>query len=243
MSKTHFGYEQVDEGEKAKRVASVFDSVASKYDVMNDLASGGLHRFWKRYAVGISLAHSGERVLDIAGGTGDMTRLFRERVGSTGSVWLTDINGSMLSKGRDRLADEGILIPVVQCDAEQLPFPSRHFDVVCVAFGLRNMTHKEQALREFCRVLKSGGRLVVLEFSKVWKPLASLYDLYSFSVLPALGRLVANDAASYQYLAESIRMHPSQDELKAMMEQGGFEQVEYFNLNAGVVAVHRGWAP
>lgn len=243
MSKTHFGYEQVDDTEKAKRVASVFDSVAPSYDVMNDLASAGLHRLWKRYAVSVSLAHSGERVLDIAGGTGDMTRLFMSRVGSTGSVVLTDINGAMLGTGRNRLADAGMLVPAVQCDAERLPFPDRHFDIVCVAFGLRNMTHKETALREFRRVLKSGGRVVILEFSKVWKPLASLYDLYSFSVLPMLGKVVANDSESYRYLAESIRMHPSQDELKTMLTDSGFENVEYFNLNAGIVAVHRGWAP
>lgn len=242
MNKTHFGYEQVDEADKAKRVAGVFNSVASNYDVMNDLASGGLHRLWKRYAVEVSLAHAGERVLDVAGGTGDMTRLFKSKVGSTGNVILTDINGAMLSKGRDRLVDEGLLVPAVQCDAERLPFANHYFDVVCVAFGLRNMTHKEAALREFARVLKPGGRLIVLEFSKVWKPLSSLYDLYSFSVLPMLGKLVANDSESYRYLAESIRMHPSQEELRAMMSNSGFERVEYFNLNAGIVAVHRGWA-
>lgn len=242
MSKTDFGYQTVDEHEKARRVAGVFASVAPHYDLMNDLMSAGLHRLWKRFAVDVALPRPGERILDVAGGTGDMTRLLSSRVGDAGQVWLTDINGPMLRTGRDRLTDEGLVVPAVQCDAERLPFPAGHFDCVCVAFGLRNMTHKDAALAEFRRVLKPAGRLVVLEFSRVWKPLEKLYDLYSFSILPALGRLVAKDADSYRYLAESIRMHPGQETLKAMLETAGFERVEYFNLAAGVVAVHRGWA-
>jgi demethylmenaquinone methyltransferase/2-methoxy-6-polyprenyl-1,4-benzoquinol methylase len=243
MSKTDFGYTQVDENEKAAKVAGVFDSVASNYDTMNDLMSAGLHRLWKRFAVDAALVRPGQRVLDVAGGTGDMTRLFSERVGPTGEVWLTDINGPMLTAGRDRLDDVGLALPVIRCDAERLPFPDRYFDCVCVAFGLRNMTHKDKALAEFRRVLKPAGRLIVLEFSRVWKPLERLYDLYSFRVLPFMGRIVAKDADSYRYLAESIRMHPDQETLKSMFEAAGLERVEYFNLSAGVVAVHRGWAP
>ncbi|MBX9962411.1 MAG: bifunctional demethylmenaquinone methyltransferase/2-methoxy-6-polyprenyl-1,4-benzoquinol methylase UbiE [Burkholderiales bacterium] len=243
MSKTDFGYTQVEEDEKAAKVAGVFDSVASNYDAMNDLMSAGLHRLWKRFAVDAALVHPGQRVLDVAGGTGDMTRLFSERVGPTGEVWLTDINGPMLAAGRDRLADVGLAVPVIRCDAERLPFPDRYFDCVSVAFGLRNMTHKDRALAEFRRVLKPAGRLIVLEFSRVWKPLEKLYDLYSFRVLPFMGRVVAKDADSYRYLAESIRMHPDQETLKSMFEDAGLERAEYFNLSAGVVAVHRGWAP
>lgn len=238
---THFGFKSVPEDEKARHVAGVFHSVAGRYDLMNDLMSGGLHRLWKRFAVGLSGVRAGGRVLDIAGGTGDMARLFRRRTGAGGEVWLTDINRSMLAVGRDRLMDEGLALPLAQCDAERLPFPGGHFDCVCVAFGLRNMTRKEQALTEMLRVLRPGGCLLVLEFSRVWKPLQPLYDLYSFRVLPLMGRLVAKDADSYSYLAESIRMHPSQPELKALMEQAGFHRVEYFNLNAGVVAIHRGF--
>ncbi len=243
MSKTDFGFTQVDENDKAAKVAGVFESVAPSYDAMNDLMSAGLHRLWKRFAVDAALVHPGQRVLDVAGGTGDMTRLFSERVGPTGEVWLTDINGPMLAAGRDRLADVGLAPPVVRCDAERLPFPDRYFDCVSVAFGLRNMTHKDAALAEFRRVLKPAGRLIVLEFSRVWKPLEKLYDLYSFRVLPFMGRVVAKDADSYRYLAESIRMHPDQEALKTMLEGAGLERVEYFNLSAGVVAVHRGWAP
>jgi demethylmenaquinone methyltransferase/2-methoxy-6-polyprenyl-1,4-benzoquinol methylase len=242
MSKTDFGYQTVDEQEKARRVAGVFASVAPHYDLMNDLMSAGLHRLWKRFAVDVALPRPGERVLDVAGGTGDMTRLLASRVGDAGEVWLTDINGPMLRIGRDRLTDAGLIVPALQCDAERLPFPAGYFDCVCVAFGLRNMTHKDLALGEFRRVLRPAGRLVVLEFSRVWKPLEKLYDVYSFSVLPVLGRLVARDADSYRYLAESIRMHPGQEALKTMLETAGFERVEYFNLAAGVVAVHRGWA-
>ena len=241
MSKTDFGYQQVDEDDKARHVAGVFKAVAGHYDVMNDLMSAGLHRLWKRFAADACLLRPGQKVLDVAGGTGDMTRLFSRRVGPAGTVWLTDINGAMLGQGRDRLLDEGLVVPVAQCDAEHLPFPDRSFDCVCVAFGLRNMTHKDRALGEFRRVLRPGGRVVVLEFSRVWKPLAPLYDAYSFSVLPALGSLIAGNRDAYRYLAESIRMHPGQEALKSMMESAGLSRVEYFNLSAGVVAVHRGW--
>jgi len=245
MTQTHFGFETVDEKEKAQRVAGVFSSVAQKYDVMNDLMSMGLHRLWKRFAIEIAAPRLGERVLDVAGGTADLSSAFARRVGAFdqtgGQVWLTDINNAMLGVGRDRLLDEGVLAPVAQCDAEKLPFPDNHFDIVTVAFGLRNMTHKEKALAEMKRVLRPGGRLLVLEFSKVWEPLAAAYDVYSFKLLPWLGEKVANDADSYRYLAESIRMHPDQDSLQIMMEQAGLEKVEYFNLTAGVVALHRGY--
>jgi demethylmenaquinone methyltransferase / 2-methoxy-6-polyprenyl-1,4-benzoquinol methylase len=238
---THFGFETVAETEKAKRVAGVFTSVASKYDVMNDLMSAGLHRIWKRFAVELAALRAGEKVLDVAGGSADLSRQFAKRVGSSGQVWLTDINNAMLRVGRDRMVDDGLLEPVAQCDAEKLPFPDHYFDCVSIAFGLRNVTHKEAALREMQRVLKPGGRLLVLEFSKVWKPLEPLYDAYSFKLLPKLGEWIAQDADSYRYLAESIRMHPSQEELKGMMEAAGLSRVEYFNLNAGVVALHRGY--
>jgi demethylmenaquinone methyltransferase / 2-methoxy-6-polyprenyl-1,4-benzoquinol methylase len=241
MSETHFGYEKVAEDEKAQRVKSVFSSVAGKYDVMNDLMSLGLHRLWKTFAVQVAGVHAGDRVLDVAGGTGDLTAAFTKQAGPTGEVWLSDINNAMLSRGRDRLIDEGMLGPVVQCDAEKLPFPDGYFDVVSVAFGLRNMTHKDVALAEMRRVLRTGGRLLVLEFSKVWEPLAPFYDLYSFKILPWLGQKVVKDPDSYRYLAESIRVHPDQETLKAMMEQAGLSGVEYFNLTAGVVAVHRGY--
>ena len=245
MAETHFGYEQVDESQKAERVAGVFSSVAKNYDVMNDLMSAGLHRLWKRFTIGIAAPRPGERVLDVAGGTADLSSAFFRRVGAFdktgGQVWLTDINNAMLTVGRDRMLDEGAITPVAQCDAEKLPFPNDYFDIVTVAFGLRNMTHKDLALAEMRRVLRPGGRLLVLEFSKVAKPLAPLYDLYSFKVLPWLGEKIAGDAESYRYLAESIRMHPDQATLKAMMEQVGLERVEVFNLTAGVVALHRGY--
>jgi len=242
MSKTtHFGFETVDESEKAKKVAGVFTSVASKYDIMNDLMSGGLHRLWKRFAIGVSGVRHGQRVLDVAGGSADLSRLFLKEVGETGSVVLTDINNAMLRVGRDRLLDDGIATPVTQCDAEHLPFPDNYFDCVSIAFGLRNVTHKDAALREMHRVLKPGGRVIVLEFSKVAKPLEKAYDLYSLKLLPKMGELIANDADSYRYLAESIRMHPGQEELKQMMIDAGLERVEYFNLTGGVVAVHRGY--
>lgn len=239
--KTDFGYEQIPEGDKARRVGAVFDRVADRYDLMNDLMSLGLHRLWKAFAVSIARPRSGERILDVATGSGDLAQALARRVSPGGKVWLTDINRSMLERGRDRLLDHGLLAPAVQCDAERLPFPAGYFDCVSVAFGLRNMTHKEAALAEMARVLKPGGRLVVLEFSKVWKPLEPAYDLYSFKVLPWLGQRVAGDAAAYRYLAESIRMHPDQATLAAMLEQAGLSRVEVFNLAAGVVAVHRGY--
>ena len=241
MAETHFGFETVDEKEKAKRVAGVFTSVASKYDIMNDLMSVGLHRIWKRFAVGVSGVREGQRVLDVAGGSADLSRLFLKKVGRSGQVVLTDINNAMLRVGRDRLLDEGIATPAAQCDAEHLPFPDSYFDCVSIAFGLRNVTHKDAALREMHRVIRPGGRVIVLEFSKIAKPLEPFYDAYSFKLLPKIGEIVANDADSYRYLAESIRMHPGQEELKKMMEEAGLERVEYFNLTGGVVAVHRGY--
>jgi len=241
MSETHFGFETVAEEEKAGRVAGVFSSVASKYDVMNDLMSAGLHRLWKRFTIEVSGVRKGDRVLDVAGGTADLSSAFAKRVGETGQVWLTDINNAMLTVGRDRLLDEGVITPVAQCDAEKLPFPDNYFDCITVAFGLRNMTHKDSALAEMRRVLRPGGRLLVLEFSKVHPLLEKPYDFYSFKVLPWLGQKVAGDADSYRYLAESIRMHPDQETLKGIMEQVGLERVEYFNLTGGVVALHRGY--
>jgi demethylmenaquinone methyltransferase/2-methoxy-6-polyprenyl-1,4-benzoquinol methylase len=240
MKETDFGFEKVPEDEKAKRVGGVFDSVARRYDVMNDLMSLGLHRLWKRFAIEQSGVRSGERVLDVAGGTGDLAREFARRVGDSGMVVLTDINGAMLGLGRDRLLDEGVVVPAAQCDAERLPFAADTFDCVTVAFGLRNMTHKDLALAEMRRVLRAGGRLLVLEFSRVWKPLEPLYDAYSFRILPRLGQAVAGDADSYRYLAESIRMHPDQETLEAMMYGAGFDKVDYHNLAAGIVALHRG---
>jgi demethylmenaquinone methyltransferase/2-methoxy-6-polyprenyl-1,4-benzoquinol methylase len=241
MTSTHFGYQQVPESEKARKVEGVFTSVAQRYDLMNDLMSAGLHRLWKRFTLDQSLVRPGQRVLDVAGGTADLARAFAKRVGPTGTVVLTDINAAMLGIGRDRLVDDGMLTPAVQCDAEKLPFASDYFDCVSVAFGLRNMTHKEAALAEMFRVLRPGGRLLVLEFSRVWKPLQPAYDAYSFRVLPKMGELITKDADSYRYLAESIRMHPDQETLKQLMEQAGLERVEYFNLAAGVVALHRGY--
>ena len=241
MSSTHFGFETVDENDKARRVRGVFDSVASKYDIMNDLMSGGLHRAWKAYTVMVANLKEGDQVLDIAGGTGDLSLAFAKKVGTTGRVVHTDINEAMLRVGRDRLNDKGILLPTVVCDAEKLPFPDQHFNLVSVAFGLRNMTHKDAALKEMCRVLKPGGKLLVLEFSKVAKPLEKAYDWYSFNILPRIGSLVAGDADSYRYLAESIRMHPDQATLKQMMLDAGFGKVDYHNLTGGVVALHKGW--
>ncbi|MES2912134.1 MAG: bifunctional demethylmenaquinone methyltransferase/2-methoxy-6-polyprenyl-1,4-benzoquinol methylase UbiE [Pseudomonadota bacterium] len=240
MSSTHFGFQSVDEQEKAGRVRSVFDSVAPKYDVMNDLMSMGLHRAWKAYTVLVANVKDGQYVLDIAGGTGDLAMAFAPKVGVNGKVVHTDINEAMLREGRNRLLDAGVSVPTLVCDAEHLPFPDAHFDLVTVAFGLRNMTHKDAALLEINRVLKPGGKLLVLEFSKVAKPLTKIYDWYSFKVLPKIGKLVANDDSSYQYLAESIRMHPDQDELKAMMLKGGFGHVDYHNMSGGIVALHVG---
>jgi demethylmenaquinone methyltransferase/2-methoxy-6-polyprenyl-1,4-benzoquinol methylase len=240
MSQTHFGFETVDEAEKARRVRGVFDSVAAKYDVMNDLMSGGLHRLWKRYTVMVANLQEGQRALDIAGGTGDLALAFARKVGPRGQVVHTDINEAMLRTGRDRLLDAGVVLPTVVCDAEKLPFPDGHFDLVSVAFGLRNMTHKDVALAEMRRVLKPGGKLLVLEFSKVAPPLEKVYDWYSFKVLPLLGKFVAGDADSYRYLAESIRMHPNQEELKALMHKAGLGHVDFHNLTGGVVALHVG---
>jgi demethylmenaquinone methyltransferase/2-methoxy-6-polyprenyl-1,4-benzoquinol methylase len=238
MADTDFGFERVAEKEKAKRVEQVFDRVSGRYDLMNDLMSFGLHRLWKAFAVTVARVRPGERVLDVASGSGDLARAF---VARGAQVWMTDINGPMLARGRDRLLDAGCMAPAIRCDAERLPFASASFDCVSVGFGLRNMTHKDVALAEMARVLKPGGRLLVLEFSRVWKPLQKPYDLYSFGVLPWLGEKVAGDAAAYRYLAESIRMHPDQRTLAAMLERTGLERVEYFNLAAGAVAVHRGF--
>ncbi|MFG6487520.1 bifunctional demethylmenaquinone methyltransferase/2-methoxy-6-polyprenyl-1,4-benzoquinol methylase UbiE [Roseateles sp. BYS78W] len=240
MSQTHFGFQQVDENEKASKVRGVFDSVASKYDLMNDLMSAGLHRAWKAYTLQVANLKPGERALDIAGGTGDLSRAFARKVGETGVVVHTDINEAMLRQGRDRLLDEGLILPTSLADAEKLPFKSESFDLVSVAFGLRNMTHKDLALAEMCRVLKPGGRLLVLEFSRIAEPLRKPYDWYSFNILPRLGSLFAGDAESYKYLAESIRMHPDQATLKAMMKTAGFGHVDVHNLSAGIVALHAG---
>ena len=241
---THFGYQQVPEGEKAERVAGVFHSVAQKYDVMNDLMSFGIHRLWKRYTFEMAGVRRGQRVLDVAGGTGDLAETFSRLVGPEGEVVLSDINASMLEVGRERLADRGVVgnVTYVQADAEDLPFPDNHFDCITIAFGLRNVTHQEAALASMFRVLKPGGRLLILEFSRPTAPgLSPLYDAYSFSVLPMIGQVVTGDRASYQYLAESIRMHPDQETLKGMMEAAGFERCEYFNLTGGIVALHRGF--
>jgi demethylmenaquinone methyltransferase/2-methoxy-6-polyprenyl-1,4-benzoquinol methylase len=237
---THFGFETVPEQDKVHKVAEVFHSVAAKYDVMNDLMSAGLHRIWKTFTIGQAAVRPGFKVLDIAGGTGDLAKAFAAQAGASGEVWLTDINESMLRVGRDRLLNKGWSIPTLLCDAEKLPFPDNYFDRVTVAFGLRNMTHKDAALAEMQRVLKPGGKLLVLEFSKVWGPLQKPYDVYSFSVLPWLGKRIVDDPDSYRYLAESIRMHPDQQTLKKMMQDAGLERVEYFNLTAGVAALHTG---
>ncbi|MGC3985978.1 MAG: bifunctional demethylmenaquinone methyltransferase/2-methoxy-6-polyprenyl-1,4-benzoquinol methylase UbiE [Pseudorhodoferax sp.] len=240
MSSTHFGFQSVDETEKASRVREVFDSVAPKYDLMNDLMSAGLHRVWKRYTTLVANVREGQHVLDIAAGTGDLTRSFAKSAGRTGLVVHTDINEAMLRTGRDRLLDEGVVVPSMVCDAEALPFADASFDLVSVAFGLRNMTHKDKALAEMCRVLKPRGKLLVLEFSKVAKPLEKAYDWYSFKVLPRIGKVVAGDDASYRYLAESIRMHPDQQALKSLMQAQGFGHVDYHNMTGGMVALHVG---
>lgn len=245
-STTHFGYQTVAESQKAEKVAEVFHSVASRYDLMNDVLSGGMHRLWKRQTIELSGVRRGNQVLDIAGGTGDLTRKFSGLVGPEGQVVLADINDSMLKVGRDRLLDKGVAgnVRFVQADAECLPFPDNHFDVVTIAFGLRNVTHKERALESMLRVLKPGGRLLILEFSKPKNPLLNkLYDAYSFNFMPLAGKLITNDADSYRYLAESIRMHPDQETLKAMMETAGFAGVSYHNMTGGIVALHRGIKP
>lgn len=240
-NKTHFGYKTVDEEQKASLVADVFHSVANNYDIMNDVMSLGMHRIWKQFTFFTAELKPGNKVLDIAGGTGDMTKGFKKIVGESGEIWHTDINSSMLKAGRDRLLNEGILTPQCLCDAEKLPFPDNYFDGVCVSFGLRNMTHKDIALREMYRVLKPGGVLMVLEFSKIHKPLAKLYDLYSFKFLPFMGKVIAKDEQSYQYLAESIRMHPDQETLQQMMYEAGFAKVKYHNLTLGITALHKGY--
>jgi len=240
METTDFGYQRVSPDEKTRRVRGVFDSVAGRYDLMNDLMSLGLHRGWKRFALEVSGVRAGRCVLDLAGGTGDLAKRFAQRVGSRGTVVHTDVNAAMLEAGRDRLLDQGFVLPTVQCNAEALPFRDHAFDCVTIGFGLRNVTRKERALAEMARVLVPGGVALVLEFSRVKAPLAPLYDWYSFTMLPLLGRLVVNDAASYRYLAESIRVHPDQQSLAALMERSGFDRVDYYNLAAGVVALHVG---
>jgi demethylmenaquinone methyltransferase / 2-methoxy-6-polyprenyl-1,4-benzoquinol methylase len=241
MTQTHFGYQKVDESEKADKVAGVFHSVANKYDIMNDLMSLGMHRVWKLFTTGVANIQVGQKILDIAGGTGDLALAFSKKVGPTGEVWLSDINSSMLEVGRDRLIDQGAILPCVQLDAENIPFPKNYFDLVTVSFGLRNMTHKELALKEMYRVIKPGGRTMVLEFSKPIDQLKPIYDIYSFKVLPWLGKKIANDSESYQYLAESIRMHPDAESLKQMMLDSGFDRVDVHRLTGGIVALHIGY--
>ncbi|MEX1031748.1 MAG: bifunctional demethylmenaquinone methyltransferase/2-methoxy-6-polyprenyl-1,4-benzoquinol methylase UbiE [Cellvibrionaceae bacterium] len=243
---THFGFQRVRADEKAGKVAGVFHSVASRYDVMNDLMSGGVHRLWKRFAVEVAAPRPGQTILDIAGGTGDLSIAFARLVGPQGQVVLADINESMLRVGRDRLIDKGVTgnVQFLQTDAQALPFADNSFDCITIAFGLRNVTDKDKALASMQRILKPGGRLLVLEFSKPRSTLlGKFYDAYSFSVLPRMGKLVANDADSYRYLAESIRMHPDQDTLQAMMENAGLANCEYFNLTGGIVALHKGIKP
>jgi demethylmenaquinone methyltransferase / 2-methoxy-6-polyprenyl-1,4-benzoquinol methylase len=235
---THFGFQTVDECDKARHVADVFDSVAPKYDLMNDLMSAGLHRLWKTFTLSQAGVQRGDKILDLAGGTGDLASTFAKQATETGEVWLTDINASMLRVGRDRLLNAGLNLPILQCDAQQLPFPDHYFDVVTIAFGIRNITRPDLALAEMRRVLKYGGKLLVLEFSKIWTPLARLYASASFKVLPWLGEKIAHDAASYRYLAESIQMHPDQQTFKKMMEQAGLDGVKYYNLTLGIVALH-----
>jgi len=241
MAQTHFGFEKVEETQKAEKVAGVFHSVASNYDLMNDLMSMGLHRIWKMFTIASANVLPGHKVLDIAGGTGDLAQAFSKKAGKSGEVWLSDINSSMLKVGRDRLMDQGTIIPCAQLDAEHIPFRNNHFDLVTVSFGLRNMTHKEIALQEMCRVTKPGGKSMVLEFSQPIEALKPIYDIYSFKVLPWLGKKIAGDAQSYQYLAESIRMHPDQETLKQMMLDAGFDQVEVHRMSGGIVALHIGY--
>lgn len=240
-NKTHFGFKTIEEHQKQSMVADVFNSVAKNYDIMNDLMSMGLHRIWKKFTFFTSNVKIGDKILDIAGGTGDMSIGFKKLVGDNGEVWHTDINSSMLKEGKNRLINQGIITPSCLCNAEYLPFPDNYFNAVCVSFGLRNMTNKDAALREMYRVLKPGGVLFVLEFSKIHKTFGKVYDLYSFKILPFIGKLVAKDAESYQYLAESIRMHPDQETLKQMMEVAGFNKVNYHNLSFGITALHKGY--
>lgn len=239
--KTHFGFTQVNENEKEQKVAEVFHSVAQKYDIMNDLMSFGLHRIWKKFTFFTSNLKIGDKVLDIAGGTGDMTHGFKKIVGINGEVWHTDINSSMLKEGKKRLINQGIITPSSLCDAEKLPFKNNYFNVVCISFGLRNMTHKDTALKEAYRVLKKGGVILILEFSKINPVLSKIYDIYSFKVLPFMGQIIANDKKSYQYLAESIRMHPNQEELKNIMVNCNFKEISYHNLTFGICALHKGY--
>lgn len=241
MTQTHFGYQKVEESQKAEKVAGVFHSVANKYDLMNDLMSMGMHRVWKFFTIQAANVQAGHKVLDIAGGTGDLALAFSKKVGLKGEVWLSDINASMLGVGRDRLIDQGAILPSVQLDAEKIPFPKNYFDLVTVSFGLRNMTHKELALQEMYRVTKPGGKTMVLEFSKPVELLKPIYDMYSFKVLPWLGEKIAQDANSYQYLAESIRMHPDAPTLKAMMLDCGFDRVEVRQMTGGIIALHIGY--
>ncbi|UOF93736.1 MAG: bifunctional demethylmenaquinone methyltransferase/2-methoxy-6-polyprenyl-1,4-benzoquinol methylase UbiE [Bordetella sp.] len=239
-SNTHFGFQSVSKIDKTRKVYEIFHSVAWRYDIMNDLMSLGLHRLWKLFVINQAYIRPGMKILDIAGGTGDLAKIFAKKVGSTGEVWLTDINDAMLYIGRDRLINSGIIIPVVACDAEYLPFPSKYFDRVCVAFGLRNMTNKDVALQELTRVLKLGGKALILDFSKIVKFLSPIYDWYSFNILPFLGRKIVNDESSYRYLAESIRVHPNQTILANMMLDAGLRRVRYFNMSGGIVALHEG---
>ncbi len=239
--KTHFGFTQVNENEKEQKVAEVFHSVAQKYDIMNDLMSFGLHRIWKKFTFFTSNLKSGDKVLDIAGGTGDMTKGFKKIVGINGEVWHTDINHSMLKEGKKRLTNQGIITPSSLCDAEKLPFKNDYFDAVCISFGLRNMTHKDIALKEAYRVLKKGGVILILEFSKINPLFSKIYDIYSFKILPFMGEIIANDKKSYQYLAESIRMHPNQEELKNIMSNCNFKEISYHNLTFGISALHKGY--
>lgn len=238
--KTHFGFKTIKESEKNSKVENVFNSVANKYDIMNDVMSLGLHRLWKKFTVATTLIKKNDKILDLASGTGDLAKEWAGKISEDGQVWICDINNKMINIAREKLLNEGLILPIVQCDAEKLPFPDNYFNLISIAFGLRNMTHKDIALKEMYRVLKKNGKIIVLEFSKICKPLTSIYDLYSFKILPFFGKIIANDEESYKYLAESIRMHPNQQTLKIMLEKAGFKNVTYNNLSAGIVALHKG---